>query len=234
MGRRNWEREVSLLDLTYKLVTWLPSMQNDIEGLVYLEAITRTISQAGLTSPFQSKAIFNPAAGQRNVASVKAAIDSVFLPMSLGSIEVNEDLLETIPLNRLSIMSIHQAKGLEFPVVIVDVGSEFTKRHVAQAFKRYPEDGGKTCNIEDYCRPASVSIAASRQSSRDRAFDDLIRKFYVSYSRAQDVLILAGLTSVRDGYRTKAGPQAIPNVATGWNRNNQWIWGNGLANLVQI
>jgi DNA helicase-2/ATP-dependent DNA helicase PcrA len=69
----------------------------------------------------------------------------------------------------------------------------------------------------------------------DRAFDDLIRQYFVAFSRAQDVLVLVGLTSVRDGYSLKSGKaRQIENIATGWDRDGKWHWGPGLANLIQI
>jgi DNA helicase-2/ATP-dependent DNA helicase PcrA len=47
---------------------------------------------------------------------------------------------------------------------------------------------------------------------RDRAFDDLYRQYFVAFSRAQDVLILAGLNV--------SGPQGrISNVAAGYARD---------------
>lgn len=234
MNRSSWEHEVSLLDLTYKLVTWIPNMQNDIEGLVYLEAITRAISQAGFSSQYDSSIYFNPP-NQRNEASIKEVINNIFVPIALGSLEVNEDLLQTIPPNRINIMSMHQAKGLEFPLVMVDIGSEFKTRHHTQEFKRFPKDGGKTCNIEDYLRPFSTSLSPISRSSRDRAFDDLYRKYFVGFSRARDILILVGLTSVRDGETMAKGKiRNIENVATGFDRNGSWIWRPGLTNLVQL
>ena len=46
--------------------------------------------------------------------------------------------------NRLNILSIHQSKGLEFPLVIVDISSDFKINHAAHAFKRFPNDGGRS------------------------------------------------------------------------------------------
>ncbi len=234
LGRRHGriDPEVSLISLVYKLVTWIPSMQNDIEGLVYLEAITRTINQAGLFGNFGGQIIFDPS-DPRAEPSIREALWNIFMPIATGAIEINEDLLETLPSDRLNIMSIHQAKGLEFPLVIVDVGSDFRKCHHAHAFKRFPNNGGKSCNMEDELRPYSP-LGIPQRSALDRAFDDLIRQYFVAFSRAQDVLMLVGLNSVRDGYFTSSGRREIPNIATGWDRNRNWIWGRGLPNLIHI
>lgn len=229
MGRRLQAREdVPLNDLVYKLVTWLPAMQDDVESLVYLEAITRAITQSSLFGSFGGEIVFEPGIPQLGAlaqASVREAIWNIFLPMASGTIDVNEDLLETLPSNRLSIMSIHQAKGLEFPLVIVDVGSDFRTRHHAQAFKRFPHAPGRPCNLEDALRPYSP-LGAPQRIGIDRAFDDLVRQYFVAFSRAKDVLLLVGLTSVRD--------MQIPNIATGWDRGRTWHWGAGLRNLLHI
>lgn len=224
LGARIWEREIPLVDLIYKLVTWIPNMQNDIEGIVYLEAITRTITQSALFSNFRSEIIFDPSNPDLEDASIKEVLWNIFVPLATGAIEVNEELLETLPNDRINVMSIHQAKGLEFPLVIVDVGSDFRTDHHAHAFKRFPINGGQPCNMEDEFRGYSPMGQPSR-SAIDRAFDDLIRHFFVAYSRTQDVLLLVGLNSVR---------YSIPNVATGWDRSRNWNWQNGLPNLVHI
>ena len=229
----NWNRQdIPLIELAYKLVTWIPPMQDDVEGLVYLEAICRAISQAAFLSRYESKIRFD-GNNACTYPSVKEAIVNIFVPISGGSIQINEDLLETVPSDRLSIMSVHQAKGLEFPLVIVDVGSDFRDLH-SPKFRRFPINGGRTCNLEDAVRGFSTGLNLAQRSGRDRAFDDLIRQYYVAYSRAQDVLLLVGLRSVRDGYLVRSGPRNIPNVATGWDRTQIWRWGRGLRNLVQI
>lgn len=240
LGSATWQqREVSLIDLVYKLLTWIPNMQNDIEGLVYLEAITRTISQTSLFSNFGGEIIIDASHPNLEQASVREALWNIFVPIATGAIEINEDLLETLPNDRVNVMSIHQAKGLEFPLVIVDVGSDFRNLRSA-AFKRFPRlnnngrvDKTGSVNMEDELRPYS-SLGRSQRTPLDRAFDDLVRHYYVSYSRAQDVLLLVGLNSVRDGYYVQSGYREIQNIATGWIRANNWVWGRGLPNLVHI
>lgn len=232
LGRRIWqEREIPLIDLVYKLITWIPNMQDDIEGLVYLEAITRTINQASLFGNFAGQIIVDSSNRRLEDASLREALWNIFAPIATGVIEIDEDLLETLPPDRVNIMSIHQSKGLEFPLVIVDVGSEFRTNHWKQAFKRFPRlnssgrvDTLKCINLEDELRQFSQMGTPSRPPL-DRAFDDLTRLYFEAYSRVKDVLVLVGLNSVRD---------VIPNVATGWDRDGYWHWGRGLRNLVHI
>jgi len=225
LRRTSWDaREIALIDLIYKLVTWIPDMQDDIEGLVYLEAITRTITQAALFCDFRATIVCDRTNQGLEHASIREAIRKIFAPIALGAIEVNEDLLDTLSRDRVNIMSIHQAKGLEFPLVIVDVGSEFKTDHPKQRFKRFPENGGETCTIENDLRPYSPLDLPAR-SPRDRAFDDLIRHYFVAFSRAQDLLVLVGLNSVIS--------RSIPNVAIGWDRTRNWHW-RGLNNILCI
>lgn len=234
MRNRNLEGEISLIDLVYKIVTWIPYMQNDIEGLVYLETITRTIDQVTLFGRFVGRIIINQNNSRREQSSIREALREVFAPIASGGIEVKEELFETLPPNRLNIMSIHQAKGLEFPLVIVDVGSDIRNLQ-SPKFKRFPSDEGKTCRMEDEMRLYSP-LGRLERYALDRAFDDLTRLYFEAYSRAQDILMLVGLNSIRNGYLTprKREPRQIPHIATGWDRNGNWHWNQGLNNLIHI
>ncbi|WP_321421805.1 ATP-dependent helicase [uncultured Methanobacterium sp.] len=231
IGRSKWKQDVPLIELTYQLVTWIPQLKDDVESLVYLEAVTRTIAQTGIFNSFGGE-ILHHDDDELNNSSVREAIWNILVPIATGAIEIDEGLLETLPDDRINIMSIHQAKGLEFPLVIVDVGSDFNKNYTAQEFKRFPREGGKPCNMEDEIRTCSPLDEPGR-TSRDRAFDDLTRQYFVAYSRPQDVLLLVGLNSLKDGYETKQGPRRISNVATGWSRDGKWHW-KGLDNLMMI
>jgi DNA helicase-2/ATP-dependent DNA helicase PcrA len=222
---RKINTKVPLIELVYKLIAWIPDMQDDIENLVYLEAIVRTINQLNLFGRYGGHIILNSDKFWLRKDSVKEAIYSIFAPIAGGAVEVNEDLYETLPRNRINCMSIHQSKGLEFPLVIVDVGSEFKDDYEVQAFKRFPTKGGKTSRIEDEIRPYS-DLGCFARSGLDREFDDLIRLYFEAYSRAKDCLMLVGLTSVRS--------KRIPHIATGWDRNKNWIWGYSLGNLLYI
>ena len=88
-----------------------------------------------------------------------------------------EDPDDKIPAGFVQVMTVHQAKGLEFPVVIV--GSLQDK----------PEVGGDNWT-EDFLAPWSPRKPIG--SAQDRAEQDLIRRFYVAFSRAKNLLILCG------------------------------------------
>ncbi len=221
IGRNKWKKYVPLLDLVYKLVLWIPSMQNDIEGLVYLESINRTINQSTLFSTYESKIVFKNQ--KLEDKSIEEALWNIFIPLASGAIDIDEGLFENLPQDRINLMSIHQSKGLEFPLIFIDVCSEFNSDHNLQRFKRFPKEGNKDCNMENELRKYSKSLGVPERSSIDRSFDDLIRKYFVAFSRAQDVLVLVGLKSCYE--------KSIPNIATGWNRKKEWIKFSGIKQI---
>jgi len=118
LGRSKWVVELSLVDLIYKLVTWIPELQDDIEGLVYLHSILKTVTQFSLLDSFDGKLyISDDIKDQRSIDSIKRMLWNVFVPIAMGTVSLEETLLETLPKDRINIMSIHQAKGLQFPLV---------------------------------------------------------------------------------------------------------------------
>jgi DNA helicase-2/ATP-dependent DNA helicase PcrA len=213
-----------LMSLLYSLITWIPALQDDPEGLVYLEVITRTITQSARFVAYDAKIQRDQPYMDR---SIRAVLWGIFEPLASGAIDIDEDLIEMLPRNRLNILSIHQAKGLEFPMVVVDVGSDFRTNHWKQAFKRFPRNGSRSHLLEDTLRPFSP-LGRPMRSAIDRAFDDLVRQYFVSFSRPQDILLLVGL-----GAPTSGPNPRIPNVATGWIRNQQWPW-QGRPGIVYL
>lgn len=215
-----WPPTASLMELAYKLTTWIENLQEDIEGIVYLEAITKTITQTGFFNKYSGKINFESYEKEKD--SIKEAIWNIFIPIATGGVEIDENLLDTLPKNRVNIMSIHQSKGLEFPLVIVDVGSRFKKNDVRTQRLRFPKSLPKNTSLEDTVRVHS-SLGENKRELKDRTFDDLTRLYFVSFSRAENVLILVGLNQSIDGYGKKDKKKYIPNVALGWTRNEKYI-----------
>jgi len=211
-----WSPNVPVLELIYGLVHYFPFLHDDPEGQIYLEVFTRQVSACQQVGSFSGRVVTDPADPGLSEASVKELLRNFLAPIASGTVKVNEDLMEAFPRARLSILSIHQSKGLEFPLTIVDVGSDFKSNHAAHRFKRFPEKGGTPHTMEDLLRPHTALNAPSR-GGRDLTFDDLYRQFFVAYSRPQEVLLLVGLNP------TLPGGSAL-NVATGWLRTGQCQW----------
>ena len=220
-GRENkWPKQASLMELAYKLTTWIEPLQDDVEGIVYLEAITKSITQTGFFNEYHSTISFKSDIDVRN--SVLEAIWNIFVPISSGGVKIDESLLETLPDDRVNVLSIHQSKGLEFPLVIVDVGSRFKTNDIKTQSLRFPKSLKEQETIEDTIRKYSV-LGESDRSEKDRQFDDLTRLYFVAFSRAESVLLLVGLNPAIEGYNKKDQHINIPNIALGWSRDEKYV-----------
>lgn len=225
------EFKIPIADMISRIIQLMPEVKNDDE-FIYIEVITKTITQTGLFSDFKSNIVLDDKKSEKMRNSVIEAIWNIFVPIALGAVSIDLDILEDLPKNRINIMSIHQSKSLEFPIVIVDVGSDFKMNYSYHSFRRFPGSPGKSCTIEDKMMEFSPMGKPSRLGI-DRAFDDLIRQYFVAFSRPKDILLLVGLNSVKDGYYFNGSTRFIPNIATGWDRDEEWHW-VGLENLVHL
>lgn len=210
-------RDWPVLELIFKLISWLPGFQNDPEHQVWLEAITSIVANVGMASPYGMQILQY---GEHRERSRQSVIRDALLPIAEDEVEVDEEIMPSVPRNRLQFMTIHQAKGLEFPLVIVDVGSHFTRNHPKQRFSRFPDSPSNVVNMEDDIEPFLPAPLRGARPALDRTFDDLMRLYYVAFSRPQSVLLLIGCENC-----LRYGPSgAIPNIAFGWNRDGTWPW----------
>ena len=207
-GSPHWPRETSVASLVYKLTAWLPRFQSDPAALADLEVVVRAVGQAAQMNGFRAAIV---SSAEAETASIRSALWLVFRPIAASEVDPDESLLGTLPRDKVSILTIHQAKGLEFPMTVVDVGSRFDNAASWSAFMRFPNAPGRPHLLEDALRPHSA-LGAPRRDAVDRAFDDLTRQWFVAFSRARDVLLLVGIGN-------RNGPKAVPNVATGWTRD---------------
>ncbi|MGB9937474.1 MAG: UvrD-helicase domain-containing protein [Methanobacterium sp.] len=223
------ENEISIVNIISKLIDLMPQIHADDE-LVYIEVITKAIVQTGLFSDYSAKIVIENKNDERN--SIIEALWNIFVPIALGAVVIDLDVLENFPENRINIMSIHQAKGLEFEITIVDVGSEFKMNYARDSFRRFPGTPGKSCTIEDKMRVYSP-LGKPDRDGIDRSFDDIIRQYFVAFSRPKNILLLVGLNSVKNGYYFNGDMRYVPNIASGWDRQMQWHW-KGMKNIFHI
>jgi len=112
--------------------------------------------------------------------------------------EENDDVI--CPPGRVPVMTMHQSKGLEFPFVFVGHMGEnpqISDTHEMETlFSAYPSNPARTF---------------SRAPAAQRAEMDLIRQYYVAYSRAKYALVLLGTVAQ---FKKQTIPQgAAPNWA---------------------
>jgi DNA helicase-2/ATP-dependent DNA helicase PcrA len=212
----SWPRSTSIIQLVYGVVHYFPSLHDTPEGQVYLEVFTRQLAACEQIGKFKGRLAHNPTDPGLETASVKELLQDFLGPLAAGTASVDEELIEAFPRDQLSVLSIHRSKGLEFPLTIVDVGSDYKTNAPGHRFKRFPIDGGPSHRMEDLLRPHSA-LGVPGRTQIDRAFDDLFRQFYVAFSRPQDVLILVGVDPTLPGGR-------VSNVATGWDRMDVCHW----------
>lgn len=221
-------RDWPVLELVFKLISWIPGFQNDPEHQVWLEAITRIIASSGMASPYGMQLLQNTDGnnqGNHVRLSRLSLVRDALLPIAENEVEVDEDIMPSVPHDRLQFMTIHQAKGLEFPFVIIDVGSHFTRNHPTQRFLRFPDRISNVVQAEDDIEPYLMAPLRGARIGIDRTFDDLVRLYYVAYSRPQSVLMLVGCENcLRYGTGTNLANGAIPHMALGWRRDNSWPW----------
>jgi DNA helicase II / ATP-dependent DNA helicase PcrA len=121
--------------------------------------------------------------------------------LSQQGIDDIEDEEVICPMNMVPVMTIHQAKGLEFPFVFV--GHVTASAQVSDVHR-----------LEDVLGqyPINPARAFTRPTAPVRAQLDLIRQFFVAYSRSQYALVVLGT-------RNQLGQGQIPcGPFRGWLR----------------
>ena len=113
-----------------------------------------------------------------------------------------EDPYDQRPSGYVQALTVHQAKGLEFPFVIA---GDITK----------DDPPGGTHFLEEVLSPYSA-LNVEGTSKEARAASDNVRRFFVQYSRAQDALVLAGAESGVE-------PIALGNESNGNRVQTDWF-----------
>src|SRR5690606_32373344 len=135
---------------------YLKALHDDAEGQVYLEAFTRQLGACEQISGFKGRLVHDPANDDLSRKSVRDLIRDFLGPIASEMVQVDEELIGSFARDRLSVLSIHQSKALEFPLTIVDVRSDFKTNPPSNALKRFPKAGGAPHRMEDLLRPHSL------------------------------------------------------------------------------
>jgi ATP-dependent helicase/nuclease subunit A len=120
---------------------------------------------------------------------------------SAVSSETKEEQAATLPedSNVIRLMTIHQAKGDEFPIVILpDIGAKIGGRHFSRAI--WHNDFGCVVRPPNDLEPSDFSAAPWKlwlKYEELADWDEELRTFYVACTRARDFLVLAGSIAKR-------------------------------------
>jgi len=166
-------------DLFYKLIRFplfSRFLEEDENGHLVNERAARNLSMLSrLLTKFEYLhhiSVLNPAYLERNI---KTLFNTFIRFLKEGGIDEYEDRSEYAPSGCVSFLTIHQSKGLEFPVVLV--GSLH-----ATPRKQYT-DLDQILERDYLSRPPFEPIEHTK-------FFDFWRLYYTAYSRAQNVLAL--------------------------------------------
>jgi DNA helicase-2/ATP-dependent DNA helicase PcrA len=202
--------DCNLQELAYYLMSREPftNWQADPERRSRLAKLTKLL-EAYSATPVLDPATGLPRAGAtRGFLKISAHNPGEFYEAWLGSfyhlfltyivdagINDEEDDDVICPSGQVSVMTMHQSKGLEFPFVFVGhmaENAEVSSSHELETlFSAHPANAARSFPQ----RPAS-----------ERAEMDMIRQYYVAYSRAEYALIFLGLKSHFSKHAVPCGP----------------------------
>ena len=106
------------------------------------------------------------------------------------------------------IMTVHRAKGLEFPVVIL---ADITCNETRENASRYIEPASKLAAMElAGCAPRELQVHQAKEHERD--VEESIRLLYVAATRARDLIVVPAVGDEEsDGWLARLNPVVYPS-----------------------
>ncbi|GGS37539.1 UvrD-helicase domain-containing protein [Deinococcus knuensis] len=206
LTRTGKQGEVTLSSLLFKLLSYEPFASDLRDPAIgeRLKALNLILAEyEALFSDGRIKLAPHPGGGAQVDGWTLYNFYSVFVEGFHDGLNDPEDAEASLQPGMVNVMTIHQSKGLEFEVVIV-------LRPDRQPFV------SDTHQLEDEFHAFSQSPTrpARRRTQDERAAEDTIRLFFVAYSRARRLLVVAG--------------QLTPDTAPAWDRVMGGAYASGL------
>lgn len=175
----NFERNQSMLEIFYKIIS-LDMFKKYLNSQNHSIIENRNIYNLGIFSKILENFDKVYPIGNFNFENIetigKYFFNSHIKYLKEGGIDEYEDIKEFAPKNAVSFLTIHQSKGLEFPIVIIGSLDSIPDRKEQSIDENLEKFFQKNINFEpDY---------------RIKEFD-FWRLFYTGFSRAQNLLVLS-------------------------------------------
>ena len=184
----------SLFDVFYHILNYNPFAEwldnpLEIERALRLGIMTQVLERYSST-PYRGKAGSNRRGirtstrdeyeGRLSVVQLSEVYYMLFGSLLSGRLDEPEDDEFVCPPGRVPLMTIHQVKGLEFPFVFVGNIGENPKTEFRQ----------RSVQLEEELNKFKIRPSVYNATVEERAEQDMVRAYFVAYSRAQRALIL--------------------------------------------
>lgn len=194
--------DYNLSGLVYQLFGFEPFrsiLDTPLDTGVHDQRAVRNLSElVGITGKYEYLQRVNILTVDRIDATVERFFNTYLRFLRAGGINEYEDETEYVPSGCVPFLTIHQSKGMEFPVVVVDSLYDTPRKTPDDALQQLRDRYGS----RDAYEPAE-----------DIKWFDFWRLYYTAFSRAQDLLILTHPeTSRRIGKAFEEPYGELPNV----------------------
>jgi len=210
----------TIMELFYILISFEPftTWQADLERSVRLAKLTRILeaytSMPPPDSPLRTRNLLATSAEGRSISRrwLNAFYWGLVSILQQEGLDDEEDDFDPFPAGRLPFLTIHQAKGLQFPFIFVGMSDNQATGPSASH------------EAEDMLYPFRANPIRQQAPAAERAAQDLARLFYVAHSRAQYALTILITHRQRDS----------PGCAHLGPGGMSWILANGGADLTLL
>ncbi|MBI0578602.1 ATP-dependent helicase [Neobacillus cucumis] len=166
-------------------------------GVADQRAIRNLAILTNIFAKFESIERVEVISSEKKVNTLNKLFRTYFRFLMQGGIEEYQDESEYAPSGCVSFMTIHQSKGMEFPIVITD------------SLYDIPRKDNTTLLNEVYNQ---YSDRNNFEPEDEIKYFDFWRRYYVAFSRAEDLLVLT--TPIKETGQSQAPSKSF---STAWN-----------------